>query len=188
MRGLPASLETFDGAGLTDDLEGLLRGADELVDQLKERARNASEAALDHKAHTGVHSPSLAKLLRDTEARLAEAEEALRSLTVRQEALTGATLSARVQTALEALRQPPSEVSVPVVNLALRRVFNRAVIIGQEVPKLDRGGERTSDLDWRWWAISFEWKHGGECLVPITNFKPLVTGADPGWVWQGAGE
>lgn len=180
--GLPARLEDFDGAGLDLDLEDALTGAVERVDRLKRKAREVEERLLAIDAQHGARSVTLGARLLTIEGELADAEGALRSLVERKDALTGATMAARVQRALEALQQPPEMRSVPDINLALRRVFDRAVLVGQEMT--ERGEFGQVGPAWRWWAISFEWKHGGECLVPITNLESFDVRAGQGWRWE----
>lgn len=158
---LPERLRDLEGAADDGDLVPMLQGAEELVDTLKERAADIADTLMRLRDLEGSGSRTLARNLKETETDLEIAEEALRSLQERQRTATGATVSARVERALEALEAPEDTHSPGEVSLALRKVFDRAVFRGS-----DDGGK------WRWSAIEFEWKHGGECVLPLGNFGP----------------
>jgi len=188
LRALPELLEAFEGAGIDDELDRALRGADETVDRLKRKARQTADRLLEMHDISGARPRAVLDRLRATEAELVVAEEALRSLVDRKDALTGATMGARVEKVLEALQRPADERSAADINLALRRVFDRAVFMGRSVEPDDAESRRRVSGGWRWWAVALEWKHGGECLVPISTFNKFDTGAQPGWRWQDTGE
>jgi len=174
LRHLPELLDGLEGVEDGDVTDFELRGAVELVDRLKEDAADVADTLRKAKDATGEQSRTLALQLRDTEAELVEAEDALRSLLDRQQALTGATIAVRVQKALETLREPPESRSPAGINLALRRVFDRAVLLGTKTESEEAPG-------WRWWAVEMEWKHGGSCLVPLVGFGEV---SGPGFTWQ----
>ena len=149
-----------------------------------QRVGRAQADRLDEsEAVAGKRSRTLITRLADTERDLAEAEGALRSLRERQDGLTGATMVARVSKALDAIQETPEGRSAAEVNLSLRRVFMRATFYGGWVSQPpDKRTRAERPKVWRWQAIEFEWKHGGDCVVPLIHGFSTEPGR--GWRWQ----
>jgi hypothetical protein len=158
LRLLPGALRDLEGAaGGDESLNEAIRTATDQVDYIRERCR----LLVDNLSFES--SPAIARRLREREAELEEAQGALQKLVERREAVTGLTVAARVERALEALVTPEEERSLPAINQALRRLFRRAIIDGQAA------------------RIELEWTHGGFCRLPLSTFKPV---RGEGFVWQ----
>ncbi|SMQ69505.1 Site-specific DNA recombinase [Altererythrobacter xiamenensis] len=143
---LPKRLQLLEGAtGKDTQLDDEIRGADEVVDQLRERASN-----LLNNLSLG-HSPMIAQKARETEQQLEEALAALEALQKRREAATGRTVKVRIEKALEALQPVSGDVNVEEVNQRLRALFSRAVIQYDAV------------------HVEFEWTHGGSLDFPYSH-------------------
>ncbi len=158
LRGLPERLRELEGAeGSSPGLQGELEAAEARVGFLNARAASLADT-LSYK-----FSRAVSDRLDAVEADLEAARGAVRSLQERVASVSGQTVQARVKKALEAL-QPQSGEPVPAeVNLALRRIFKRAVI------------------DWTAGKVDLEWTHGGLCSVPYSTFTKWPGG---GWSWQ----
>ncbi len=155
---LPERLQALDGAtGKAAGLDEQVEGAQLRVDALVERC----EVLLDQL----LESPSsvMRNRLRREEANLEEARSALGVLQERVEAASGLTVQARVDVALTALEETRDDPQPGRVNLALRRIFSKAVIDPTEG------------------TIDLEWHHGGSCSLKVPKFTKQPA---PGWQWQ----
>jgi DNA invertase Pin-like site-specific DNA recombinase len=151
LRLLPGVLRNLEGAtGGDEGLDDAIEKATEAVDHLHDRIG----VLLDNLSYE--QSPALRKRLAEREADLREAQEALQKLVERREVVTGLTVAARAERALEALEKPEEERSIPAINEALRRLFRKVTIDGP--------GQR----------IELEWTHGGAHTMPLALgvFKP----------------
>lgn len=158
LRLLPGVLRNLEGAtGGVEGLDGAIGKATEQVDGLQERM----DVLLDNLSYE--RSPAMVDRLRNLEAELRMAQEALQSLVERREAVTGLTVVARAERALAALEKPEEQRSIPVINETLRRLFRKVTVDGP------RG------------CMELEWTHGGTCRLPLAIFKPWP---GPGFVWQ----
>lgn len=157
-QALPERLRDLEGA------TGKLEGLDEQLEDAQVRVtalENQVEVLLDEL----LEGPSklIRRRLEELEARLEEARGAVVELQERVMTASGLTVQARVDVALTALQEAPEGTQPEQVNLALRRIFSRAVIDPEEG------------------AIAFEWHHGGRCVVHLPRFEKLP---GPGWQWQ----
>lgn len=156
--GLPARLRAFEGvAGGGAELDAAVEAASDRVDLIRDRIEGLLDDLIDEP------SPAVSRRIRELEADLEGAKDALRQLVDRQELATGKTIGARIERALSALEPAEGDPSPAAINLALRALFNAAVI------------------NWPDHAVDLEWTHGGTCSVPYSAFTKWP---GPGWVWH----